>query len=92
MRILPLLHLFSCFKKEPKLSELLLNKVGMKKTKEKVGNKIPQVNKTYFYGSLKILSPSSYFFSEQILGTQELILMFTNEFKKIKIHYLYYKN
>lgn len=82
MRILPLLHLFSCFKKKPKLSELLLNKVGMKMTKEKVGNKIPQVYKTYFYGSLKILSPSSYFFSEQILGTLEKILMFTNKFKR----------
>jgi len=53
--------------------------VGMKKTKEKVGNKIPQVYKTYFYGSLKILSPSSYFFSEQILGTLEEILMFTKD-------------
>lgn len=37
-------HLFSCLKKKPKLSELLLNKVRVKKkTKEKVVNKIPQV-------------------------------------------------
>lgn len=49
---LTLSHLFSCFKKKPKLSELLLNKVRPKKTR-KSGK---QTSTSDFYGSIKILS------------------------------------
>jgi hypothetical protein len=66
--------LVCCFKKKPKLSELLLYKVGVKKTKEKVGNKIPQVYKSYFYGVPKNII--STFLPFQILGTLEEILIF----------------